>query len=84
MTGEEVESKVREIISEQLGVPADEVTREASFIEDLGADSLDIVELVMALEEEYGIEISDEDAEKVRTVKDVVSYIEEHLEANKS
>lgn len=74
----DVETRVREIISEQLGVAANEVTPEASFIEDLGADSLDIVELVMALEEEYGMEISDEDAEKIRTVKDVVDYIEKH------
>ncbi len=74
----DVETRVREIIAEQLGVAATEVTPEASFIEDLGADSLDIVELVMALEEEYGIEISDEDAEKVRTVKDVVDYIQAH------
>jgi acyl carrier protein len=74
----DVGSRVQEIISEQLGVAADQVTPEASFIEDLGADSLDIVELVMALEEEYGMEISDEDAEKIRTVKDVVDYIEAH------
>jgi acyl carrier protein len=74
----DVENKVRDIISEQLGVSPDQVTPEASFIEDLGADSLDIVELVMALEEEYGMEISDEDAEKIRTVKDVVGYIEAH------
>ena len=74
----EVETKVREIISEQLGVSPDEVTPEASFIEDLGADSLDIVELVMALEEEYDMEISDEEAEKIRTVQDVVNYIESH------
>ena len=71
-----VEAKVREIICEQLGVSEDEVTPEASFIEDLVADSLDIVELVMALEEEYEMEISDEEAEKIRTVQDVVNYIE--------
>ncbi len=75
---EDIATKVREKIAEQLGVAADEVTPDSSFIEDLGADSLDIVELVMALEEEFNIEISDEDAEKIRTVKDVVSYIEAH------
>jgi acyl carrier protein len=73
-----VEQKVREIICEQLGVSEGDVTPQASFIEDLGADSLDIVELVMALEEEYDMEISDEEAEKIRTVQDVVNYIESH------
>jgi acyl carrier protein len=70
-----IEDRVKEIICEQLGVSAEEVTPQASFIEDLGADSLDLVELVMALEEEYGMEISDEDAEKIRTVQDVLEYI---------
>ncbi len=74
----EVEAKVKEIVCEQLGVSEDEVSPNASFIEDLGADSLDIVELVMALEEEYDLEISDEEEEKIRTVGDVVTYIESH------
>ena len=73
-----VETRVKEIVCEQLGVSEDEVTPQASFIDDLGADSLDIVELVMALEEEYEMEISDEDAEKIKTVQDVVTYIEGH------
>ncbi len=73
-----VETRVKEIVCEQLGVSDEEVTPQASFIDDLGADSLDIVELVMALEEEYEIEISDEDAEKIKTVQDVVTYVEGH------
>jgi acyl carrier protein len=73
-----VADKVKSIIVEQLGVDEEEVTPDASFVDDLGADSLDTVELVMALEEEFNIEISDEDAEKIRTVKDVVTYIEAH------
>jgi len=75
------EEKVRSIIVEQLGVDEDEVTMEASFTDDLGADSLDIVELVMAFEEEFGIEIPDEDAEKIATVKDAVHYIDQHTES---
>jgi len=73
-----VEEKVKNIIMEQLGVDAEEVTPEASFVNDLGADSLDTVELVMALEEAFKIEISDEDAEKITTVSDAVKYIESH------
>ena len=74
-----MERRVIEIIVEQLGVSAEEVTLEASFIEDLGADSLDLVELIMAMEEEFGLEISDEDAEKIQTVQDVVNYINQHI-----
>ena len=74
-----VERRVIEIIVEQLGVSEEEVTIEASFIDDLGADSLDLVELIMAMEEEFGVEISDEDAEKIQTVQDVVNYINEHM-----
>ena len=70
--------KVKKIIVEQLGVDIDEVTPEASFVDDLGADSLDTVELVMALEEEFDFEIPDEDAEKIAKVQDAVSYIEAH------
>ena len=73
-----VEQRVIEIVCEHLAVNKETVTRNTSFIEDIGADSLDIVELVMALEEEYEMEISDEDAEKIRTVQDVVNYIESH------
>jgi acyl carrier protein len=72
-------NKVKTIIAEQLGVKPEEVTPEASFVEDLGADSLDTVELVMALEEEFGIEIPDEDAEKMTTVGEAVKYIEDKL-----
>jgi acyl carrier protein len=75
-----VAEKVKSIIVEQLGVEADEVTMEASFTDDLGADSLDIVELVMAFEEEFGIEIPDEEAEKIGRVKEAVDYIERHTE----
>ena len=76
-----VEERVKSIIVEQLGVDADEVTLEASFVEDLGADSLDTVELIMAFEEEFGVEISDDEAEKIRKVKDAVEYIEKHTKA---
>ena len=79
MSSEEVLERVKGIIVEQLGVSDSAVTMEASFIDDLGADSLDIVELVMALEEEFDIEIPDSDAEKVVTVADVVDYIKENV-----
>jgi len=74
----EVEKKVKEIIVDQLGVDESEVTPEAKFVDDLGADSLDIVELVMALEEEFDMEISDEDAEKIVTVGDAIEFINAH------
>ena len=73
-----VEERVKTIIVEQLGVDEGEVTPTASFVDDLGADSLDTVELAMAFEENFGIEIPDEDAEKIATVKDAVDYIEKH------
>jgi len=76
-----VSEKITEIIVEQLGVKPEEVTPEASFVDDLGADSLDTVELVMALEEEFGIEIPDEEAEKIQTVGDAIKYIEEKASA---
>jgi acyl carrier protein len=79
MSSQEIEKKVKEIIVEQLGVNPDQVTHEASFLEDLGADSLDTVELVMSFEEEFGAEIPDEDAEKLQTVGDVIRYIEERV-----
>lgn len=78
-----VADKVKTIIAEQLGVKAEEVAPTSSFIDDLGADSLDTVELVMALEEEFGIEIPDDDAEKMTTVGDAIKYIEEKTGANK-
>jgi acyl carrier protein len=73
-----IDKRVREIVAEQLERDVNEVTNEASFIDDLGADSLDIVELVMKMEEEFGIEIPDEEAEKIKTVNDVIQYINAH------
>ncbi|MEM7218915.1 MAG: acyl carrier protein [Pseudomonadota bacterium] len=73
-----VEERVKKLIAEQLGVKDNEVTAEASFVEDLGADSLDTVELVMALEEEFETEIPDEEAEKITTVKEAIDYINQH------
>ena len=79
MSSEEIFEKVKGVIEEQLGVAEGNITMKASFIDDLGADSLDIVELIMALEEEFDIEIPDSDAEKVVTVGDVVEYIKDHV-----
>ena len=78
MANEEIISKVKALIAESLGVSEDEIVPSASFIEDLGADSLDIVELVMAIEKEFDIEIPDDDAEKIGTVQDAIDYINEN------
>lgn len=74
-----VEEKVKKIIVDQLGVSADQVTPDAAFVDDLGADSLDLTELIMAMEEEFGIEIDDEDAQKMSKVKDVLAYIQSKI-----
>ena len=79
----DIEARVKKIIAEQLGVEESQVTSEKAFVADLGADSLDTVELVMALEDEFGIEIPDEDAEKIRTVKDAVEYISKNSKGGK-
>ncbi len=76
----DIEERVKKIVVEQLGVSEEQVTREASFVDDLGADSLDTVELVMALEEEFDCEIPDEEAEKIATVEDAIKYIESHVQ----
>ena len=81
MTATNIEAKVKSIIADQLGVSEDEIKMESSFIEDLGADSLDIVELVMAMEEEFEIEIPDEEAENIKTVGDAIKYINQHKPA---
>lgn len=75
-----IEEKVRQIIVEQLDAAEEEVVPEASFIDDLGADSLDLVELVMAMEEHFDVEIPDEDAENIRTVQDAINYIQQHVD----
>ncbi len=78
---EPTEARVREIIINELGVEPEKVTNDASFVEDLGADSLDTVELVMAFEEEFGVDIPDEDAEQMKTVGDAIEYLKKHSEA---
>ena len=72
-----IEDRIREIIGDQLGVPAGQIVPEASFMDDLGADSLDVVELVMAIEEAFDLEIPDDDAEKINTIQDAISYVDE-------
>jgi acyl carrier protein len=76
---EKITRRLKEIIAEQLGISEEEIVPEASFVDDLGADSLDLVELIMALEEEFDMEISDEDAEKIQTVQDAINYISENV-----
>jgi acyl carrier protein len=78
----ELEQRISEIVMDQLGVSRDDIESESSFIDDLGADSLDIVELVMAMEEEFGVEIPEDDSEKLQTFGDVVAYLKEKLEAD--
>ena len=75
---QEILAKVKEMVASQLGKSKDEITPESSFIEDLGADSLDLVELIMSMEDEFGLEISDEDAESIITVQDAINFIAEH------
>jgi acyl carrier protein len=77
-----IEQRVKEIVMQQLGVKAEEASNEASFVDDLGADSLDTVELVMAFEEAFGIEIADEDAEKITTIQQAIDYIQTHAKAD--
>ncbi len=76
---EKITQRLKEIIAEQLGISEEEIVPEASFVDDLGADSLDLVELIMALEEVFGMEISDEEAEKIQTVQDAINYIAENV-----
>jgi acyl carrier protein len=83
MTMENVEQRVKKIIAEQLGVNEAEIKIESSFVDDLGADSLDVVELVMAFEEEFGVEIPDDDAEKITRVREAIAYIEQHGKGKK-
>ena len=80
LSREEINERVKSVLSEQLGVDEGEITNDASFQDDLDADSLDLVELIMSLEEEFNLEISDEDAEKIHSVSDALEYVQEHLE----